>query len=214
MNLRPEIHQLTRTFHYEDLKHPFLRRGLDIPMWLSNYIHALMLRETLEREEIEQIRTEMKHIFTAAGVEIPHDFDQHFNLWFLLDFGDSEAEGEFREETPQTSPNGEAVERPESQTPTETHTENTADTPIAAPMPLTRENTIEDFQEFYGCSYEWARQLWHDAGGQAHRADTQEQLLRRIHPLQAQQIPDTTIATELGISRGKVQYLLKKHETA
>lgn len=107
--------------YYEDIKYPLIRRGLEVPNSLSDYINALMLRQSLEHEEIEQIRSEMKHVFTDAALEIPHDFDRNFNLWFLLDVGD--------DDTPQTSPHDDPVER--EQEASETPHEITADTPIA-----------------------------------------------------------------------------------
>ena len=219
MNLTPETHHPTPTFYYEDLKQPFLRRGLSIPHSLSDYINALKLRESLEREEFEEIRTEMKHIFTQNGVEIPEDFDENFNQWFHLSFGDSETDTD-RDPTPRfPSQSGEQVERQEAVSETqslrtgapqgdpvslssETHTE------------LTAKNTIADFQEVHGCSYERARQLWHAAGGQDAKAERDAELLGRILEMQAQGIPDTAIVTKLNISRGKLQSVLKKHATA
>ena len=74
---------------------------------------------------------------------------------------------------------------------------------------LTAENSIEDFQEVFGCSYERARQLWHAAGGQEHKDDTHSQQLSHILSMKARGIGERKIASELGISYGKVRSLLK-----
>lgn len=89
-------------------------------------------------------------------------------------------------------------------------------TMIAERTALTAENSIEDFQRVYNCSYERARQLWIQVGGQEHKADTDTQLLQRILELKAEnpKPSDSKIAEQLGISRGRLQYLLKKHGAA
>ena len=74
---------------------------------------------------------------------------------------------------------------------------------------LTAENTIEEWQEVLGCSYEYARQLWHKAGGQAHKVDKDTELAKRALEL-TQQHSQRKTADMLGISLGKLQTLLKR----
>lgn len=82
---------------------------------------------------------------------------------------------------------------------------------IAERTELTAENTIEDFQRVYNCSYERARQLWIQAGGQEHKADTDNELRQRILEMKDKKIGERKIATRLGISYGRLRTLLKKH---
>ena len=77
---------------------------------------------------------------------------------------------------------------------------------------LTAENTIAEWQEALGCSYERARQLWHEAGGKEHKDDVGASLLQRILEMKAQKIGERKIAAELGISYGKVRSLVKKSQ--
>ena len=77
---------------------------------------------------------------------------------------------------------------------------------------LTAENTIEDFQRVYGCGREKARKLWHEAGGKAHKDDTDAEIARRVLEMKAQNIGERKIGTELGISYGKVRSILNKNE--
>ena len=83
---------------------------------------------------------------------------------------------------------------------------------IAERNALTAENSIEDFQKVYGCSERHARRLWEQAGGQEHNTDTDAQLLQRILELKAQhpKTGERKIATQIGISYGKLRSLLKK----
>ena len=76
---------------------------------------------------------------------------------------------------------------------------------------LTAENTIAEFQSVYGCTYEYARQLWHEAGGKAHKDDTDAELVKSVLEMKAQGIGERKIATELGISYGKVRSIIKEH---
>ena len=76
---------------------------------------------------------------------------------------------------------------------------------------LTAENTIEDFQRVYGCGREKARQLWHEAGGKAHKDDTDAEIARRVLEMKAQNIGERKIGSELGISYGKVRSILNKN---
>ena len=77
---------------------------------------------------------------------------------------------------------------------------------------LTADNTIEDFQRVYGCGREKARKLWHEAGGKAHKDDTDAEIARRVLEMKAQNIGERKIGTELGISYGKVRAILNKNE--
>ena len=77
---------------------------------------------------------------------------------------------------------------------------------------LTADNTIEDFQRVYGCGREKARKLWHEAGGKAHKDDTDAEIARRVLEMKAQNIGERKIGTELGISYGKVRSILNKNE--
>ena len=79
---------------------------------------------------------------------------------------------------------------------------------------LTAENTIEEWQEIYGCSERWARVLWERAGGREHKVDTDKVLLQRILEMNAQGGSIRKIASELNISRGKVEGVLKKHKVS
>ena len=51
--------------------------------------------------------------------------------------------------------------------------------------------------------------LWHAAGGQEHKEDTHSQQLSHILSMKARGIGERKIASELGISYGKVRSLLK-----
>ena len=79
---------------------------------------------------------------------------------------------------------------------------------------LTAENTIADFQEVYGCSYERARQLWHEAGGSDAKDETDTALYEQIHALKTEKLSDSKIAKNLDISRGRLQALVKKYGAA
>ena len=75
-----------------------------------------------------------------------------------------------------TARNATDVERLSTETDTDTQTRETAEAePDVAPVAakkvssLTPANTIVEFQEVYGGSYERARQLWHEAGGKEHK---------------------------------------------
>ena len=76
---------------------------------------------------------------------------------------------------------------------------------------LTAENTIADFQEAYGCSYERARQLWHKAGGATHKKQADLLLTWCLVQMKVQMnIGERKIAKQIGLSYGKVRSLLKK----
>lgn len=79
---------------------------------------------------------------------------------------------------------------------------------------LTADNTIADFQKVYGCSHEYARKLWHKAGGPEAKAKADIALYEQIQALKAEKISDSKIAKRLGISRGKLQTLLRKYGAA
>lgn len=78
---------------------------------------------------------------------------------------------------------------------------------------LTAENTIDDFQQAYGCGREKARQLWHEAGGKAHKNNTDAELARRVLEIKAENpnIGERKIADMLGISYGKARSIVKKN---
>lgn len=75
---------------------------------------------------------------------------------------------------------------------------------------LTAENTIADFQEVYGCSHEYARQLWHKAGGHEHKTDKNNELVQRVLEMKDRNISIRKIASTAGISRGKVEAIIRK----
>ena len=79
---------------------------------------------------------------------------------------------------------------------------------------LTTENTIEEWQEVLGCSYEYARQLWHKAGGKESKDDAEAFIVRRVLELKDKNISIRKIASELGISRGKVEGILKRSKVS
>ena len=77
---------------------------------------------------------------------------------------------------------------------------------------LTTENTIAEWQNVLGCSYEYARQLWHKAGGKDSKDDAEAALAKRVLEMKTQNIGERKIATELGISYGKVRSIVKKQQ--
>ena len=52
----------------------------------------------------------------------------------------------------------------------------------------------------------------HEAGGKAHKDDTDAEITRRVLEMKAQNIGERKIGTELGISYGKVRSILNKNE--
>lgn len=74
---------------------------------------------------------------------------------------------------------------------------------------LTADNTIDDFKRAFGCSYEYARRLWHKAGGKEASQDRETQIAQRAHALKGQGLSLRKIAAELGISRKKLSRLLE-----
>ena len=70
---------------------------------------------------------------------------------------------------------------------------------------LTAENTIADFQEVYGCSYEKARQFWHDKGGKETAIVNDAELTDRIRELLNQGYSQRNAAKLLNIKLGKLQ---------
>ena len=74
---------------------------------------------------------------------------------------------------------------------------------------LTAENTIAEFQEVYGCSYERARQLWHAAGGKDAANTKDIEIAERAKSLKSQGLSLRKIATEMDISKSKVDRILK-----
>lgn len=78
---------------------------------------------------------------------------------------------------------------------------------------LTAENTIADFQEAYGCTYERARQLWHEACGKESKDDVETALAKQVFKLKDNN-SIRKIATTLGISRGKVERILKQYKVS
>lgn len=79
---------------------------------------------------------------------------------------------------------------------------------------LTAENSIAEFQEVHGCSKSKARRLWEEAGGKEQADIVKKKIVGEVLRLKAQKKPDSEIAKRLNISRGRVQYILKKHNAA
>lgn len=84
MNPQPEsAENPTSTMYYEDIKYPLVRRGMYVPAAMQDYIDHLESKERVTTQEIEAIRQEMKNAFTQSGKEVPRDFDENFDKWFL-----------------------------------------------------------------------------------------------------------------------------------
>ena len=83
MNPQPETAKNpTPQAQYADLKYPLISRGIPVPTGLEDYVLSLEARRTLSAQETEEIRAEMKKVFTDAGEQVPKDFDRNFNrLW-------------------------------------------------------------------------------------------------------------------------------------
>lgn len=73
---------------------------------------------------------------------------------------------------------------------------------------LTHENTITEFQKVYGCSERQARRLWEQAGGKENAADNDAAIQHKVHEMKVRGTPERQIALRLGISYGKVRYIL------
>lgn len=73
---------------------------------------------------------------------------------------------------------------------------------------LTAENTIEEFQKYYGCSRRHAHRLWEKAGGK----QKQQKQIDQVLQLKSKGISIRDIAKQLGLSKGKVEHILKKQE--
>ena len=80
--------------------------------------------------------------------------------------------------------------------------------PVAAKM--TRANTIVEFQEVYGGSYERARQLWHEAGGKEHKDDVDAELRARARDMRDQDMTLEQIANILGKNKSTISRWLKE----
>ena len=80
--LLPETNQEAPKMQYADLKYPLIRRGLEVPAAMEDYIQKLMQQDTVSETEFEAIRTEIKEIFQQADMEVPSDFDTNFDKWF------------------------------------------------------------------------------------------------------------------------------------
>ena len=82
---------------------------------------------------------------------------------------------------------------------------------IAERTALTGANSITDWMRVYGCSYEYARRLWIQAGGKQHQDAKDAQDLQRILKLKAQhpQLGERKIAKQLSLSYGGVRKLLR-----
>ena len=74
---------------------------------------------------------------------------------------------------------------------------------------LTAENTIADFQAVYGCSHEYARRLWHKAGGKASADKAEAEIIRRAQQMLDEGLSQRKTADVLGISRRKLTRLLE-----
>ena len=81
-DLQPEVNTPLHQAQYDDLKYPLISRGIPVPSSLEDFIASLEARRHLSAAEIEQIREEMKKVFTDSGEDVPKDFDRNFNLWF------------------------------------------------------------------------------------------------------------------------------------
>ena len=75
---------------------------------------------------------------------------------------------------------------------------------------LTAVNTIAEFQEVYGCSYERARQLWHEAGGKAHKDDVDAELRARARDMRDQDMTLEQIANILEKNKSAISRWLKE----
>jgi len=165
-NPQPEVNNENPATSYRNIKYPLIRRRIRVPAAMEDYIGSLMELERLSDAEIEEIRKEMKASLTVNGADVPEDFDRHFNQWFLIE----EVEADTQDV---------------SEADIETDTEDVSpQTDVSDPLPepnkpvLTAENSILDFQNAYGCSYERARQLWTEAGGKQHK-DAEDAELRQ-----------------------------------
>ena len=69
---------------------------------------------------------------------------------------------------------------------------------------LTAENTLAEWKEVLGCSYERARQLWHAAGGKEHKDNVEAELVTRAQQMLTEGCSQRKIAETLGISRRKL----------
>ena len=78
------------------------------------------------------------------------------------------------------------------------------------PEDLTASHSIQDFQRVVGCSYEYARQLWHQAGGKEYRDSKETELVDGIQKLDAEGHSQRAIAEILGIKRNKVRRVLNE----
>ena len=74
---------------------------------------------------------------------------------------------------------------------------------------LTAKNIIADFQKVYGCSYERARQLWHEAGGKASAEEAEAEIIRHAQQMLDDGLSQRKTAEALGISRRKLTRLLE-----
>ena len=77
---------------------------------------------------------------------------------------------------------------------------------------LTADNTIEDFQRIYICSYRQARNLWEAAGGKELKDKTENNLIERILEMHDQDISNRSIAQTLSIHESKVRRIVNRHK--
>lgn len=77
---------------------------------------------------------------------------------------------------------------------------------------LTAENTIEDFQRIYMCSYRQARNLWEAAGGKELKDSTEKNLANRILEMHDQDMSNRAIAKTLNIHESKVRRIVNYHK--
>lgn len=77
---------------------------------------------------------------------------------------------------------------------------------------LTADNTIEDFQRIYICSYRQARNLWEAAGGKELKDKTENNLIKRILEMHDQDISNRAIAQTLSIHESKVRRIVNRHK--
>ena len=75
---------------------------------------------------------------------------------------------------------------------------------------LTAAHSIQDFQRVFGCFYEYARRLWHQAGGKKYRESKDTELVEHIQKLDEEGHSQRAIAEILGIKRNKVRRVLEE----
>ena len=74
---------------------------------------------------------------------------------------------------------------------------------------LTAEDTIEDFQDVYGCSYEYARQLWHKVGGKDATDKENAERISRLRKMQDAGLSLRKMSQATGIPKSTIDRILK-----